>query len=87
MVIFITDGTFTDDTDSVQEEAAKVREIARVLSVGITDMVETEELSAIASSPDDVFILQSYSDLKFILDPIMAFICLQGALFFQFLPS
>ena len=76
VVIFISNGQAVRNTDLTQE-AERLQKNAHVISVGITDATSIEELVMIASSPENVFILEDFYNLQYIINPIMTFACLK----------
>ena len=50
----------------------------RIICVGISYAVDKAELSQIASSPNDVILLETYRDLTYIFDPLMASACVNN---------
>lgn len=77
VAILISDGIATINNDLTLPEAdmAKLYGI-HIIPVGVTEVIDLSVLNHIASDPNEVILLSSYSDLLFILEPVMAIACL-----------
>jgi len=64
VVYFITDGNSQEEESFVQAAADALHATgARVVAIGITDAIDEAQLQIIASSPDDVIIVEDFANL------------------------
>jgi hypothetical protein len=78
VVILISDGEPSEEIGLTLDETDIVKSTgAHVICVGISVEISVDIMAQIASSLDDVFILDDYFSLDFILDPIMSLACLK----------
>lgn len=75
LVIVLTDGESNLDEEKLPTEAARLKDIATVISVGVTDQVNLDELRLIASAPSLVLLADDFRALATELDRIVTTAC------------
>jgi len=77
IVILITDGIPTREAPGLPAEAADVRQMARLIAVGVTDAVDRPLLESIISKPIDktYFSVEDFDQLSVILDELISEAC------------
>ena len=76
VAILISDGVSTEGYEKTTSMAARAKDHGiHIVCVGVTDRVDSIQLTQIASSPNDVILVDDFSDLPYILQPLMASAC------------
>lgn len=75
LVIVLTDGKSNLNEQQLPREAQLLKDRATVISVGVTDQVDINELSLIASAPNLVVLADDFRALETELDRIVSTVC------------
>ena len=75
LVIVLTDGETNLNENRLGDEANRLKDIATVISVGVTNRVDINELNLIASSPNQVVLADDFQALTTELDRIVQTVC------------
>ncbi|CAK8672293.1 unnamed protein product [Clavelina lepadiformis] len=73
VVIMFSGGKSTDDSISI--EARRLKALTNVIAIGVKDRSDGGELNTIASSPELVFMADSYNGVPRLRDNIMSVMC------------
>lgn len=69
LFIFFTDGSNTDRNEDLTEYTRKIKDKGiKTIAVGVGTDINATELATIASSQNDVFRLDEFEELKFIIE-------------------
>ena len=71
VMVVVTDGYANERAGETIDEARKARRLGiRIIAVGVSDEIDIDELEAIASSVDDVILVEKFTELTDSLDVV-----------------
>ncbi len=87
VAIVITGGESTVNTEMLYLEATRLKNVAQVITVGITEKINMTEIGQIASNIYDIFVLYHFEELPDEISRILENICVAYVDMYEMGPS